>query len=152
MRFGCCDRVLGVGLNSMDGVLMTAQERHLAEWLQLSSKAVRWTRLSATMASRKHTISPTFQTLCHCSVFVNYLRYVVFCLIYIARQLNSRGQVYGFVRYMSVKNRAKLETALNNICIGDFRGKQSLISLHNKVRRLGFLKVVLGRTGYYFRW
>lgn len=41
--------------------------------------------------------------------------------IYIARQLNLCGQVYGFVRFEYVKNRDKLEQALNNIWIDDFR-------------------------------
>jgi len=40
---------------------------------------------------------------------------------YIARQLNSRGQVYGFVRFLNVKNREKLAHTLNNVWIGDFR-------------------------------
>lgn len=35
--------------------------------------------------------------------------------VYIARRLNARGQVYGFVRFMNVKNRDKLGKALNNI-------------------------------------
>lgn len=33
----------------------------------------------------------------------------------------ARGQVYGFVRFMNVKNRDKLGQALNNIWIGDCR-------------------------------
>ena len=41
--------------------------------------------------------------------------------IYIARQLNLCGQVYGFVRFESVKNRDNLEHALNNIWIDDYR-------------------------------
>ncbi|KEH25719.1 hypothetical protein MTR_6g033770 [Medicago truncatula] len=41
--------------------------------------------------------------------------------VYIARQLNSCSQVYGLVRFEYVKNRDKLEHALNNISIGDFR-------------------------------
>jgi hypothetical protein len=41
--------------------------------------------------------------------------------IYVARHLNARGQVYGFVRYSNVKNRDKLGQALNNIWIGDYR-------------------------------
>lgn len=41
--------------------------------------------------------------------------------VYLARRLNARGQVYGFVRFLNVKNRAKLGVALNNIWIGDYR-------------------------------
>jgi len=41
--------------------------------------------------------------------------------VYVARQLNSRGQVYGFVRFMNVRNKDKLTQALNNVWIGDFR-------------------------------
>jgi len=29
--------------------------------------------------------------------------------VYVARQLNSRGQVYGFVRFLNVRNKDKLE-------------------------------------------
>jgi hypothetical protein len=39
--------------------------------------------------------------------------------VYIARQLNSHGQVYGFVRFLNVKNIDKLEQALNNLWIGE---------------------------------
>ncbi|RHN51175.1 putative nucleotide-binding alpha-beta plait domain-containing protein [Medicago truncatula] len=39
--------------------------------------------------------------------------------VYVARQLNSLGQVYGFVRFLNVRNREKLAQALNNVWIGD---------------------------------
>jgi len=41
--------------------------------------------------------------------------------VYVARHLNACGQVYGFVRFLNVKNRDKLGQALNNIWIGDCR-------------------------------
>jgi hypothetical protein len=41
--------------------------------------------------------------------------------VYVARQLNSRGQVYGFVRFTNVRNRDKLAQALNNVWIGDLK-------------------------------
>jgi len=41
--------------------------------------------------------------------------------VYVARQLNAHGQVYGFVRFMNVKNKEKLGQALNNSWIGDCR-------------------------------
>jgi len=41
--------------------------------------------------------------------------------IYVARHLNSRGQVYGFVRFLHVRNRVKLAQALKNVWIGDHR-------------------------------
>jgi hypothetical protein len=37
--------------------------------------------------------------------------------IYIARHLNARGQEFGFVRYVNVKNKEKLAQALNNVWI-----------------------------------
>ncbi|KEH26171.1 hypothetical protein MTR_5g049880 [Medicago truncatula] len=39
--------------------------------------------------------------------------------VFVARRPNARGQVYGFVRFLNVKNRDKLGQALNNIWIGD---------------------------------
>lgn len=41
--------------------------------------------------------------------------------IYVARKLNYRGQVYGFVRFENVRNIEKLASALNNVWIGDHR-------------------------------
>jgi len=41
--------------------------------------------------------------------------------VYIARYRNARGQEFGFVRYVNVKNKAKLSRALNNISIGQCR-------------------------------
>jgi len=35
--------------------------------------------------------------------------------VFLARQRNSRGQVYGFVRFANVRNVEKLSQALNNI-------------------------------------
>lgn len=37
--------------------------------------------------------------------------------VYVARHFNARGQVYGFVRFLNVKNRDKLGQALNSIWI-----------------------------------
>ncbi|KEH17565.1 hypothetical protein MTR_0007s0010 [Medicago truncatula] len=37
------------------------------------------------------------------------------------KKLNSRGQVYGFVRFLNVKNKDKLAQALNNVWIGEHR-------------------------------
>lgn len=41
--------------------------------------------------------------------------------VYVARQLNSRGQVYGFVRFLYMRNIDKLAHALNNAWISDHR-------------------------------
>jgi len=41
--------------------------------------------------------------------------------VYVARQQNARGQEFGFVRYVNVKNTVKLTHALNNIWVGDCR-------------------------------
>jgi len=38
--------------------------------------------------------------------------------VYIARKQNYRGQVYGFLRFLNVKNSDKLALALNNVWIG----------------------------------
>ena len=41
--------------------------------------------------------------------------------VYVARQRNARGQVYGFVRFSNVKNANKLSKALNNVWFGHLR-------------------------------
>jgi len=41
--------------------------------------------------------------------------------VYIARYRNARGQEFGFVRYVNVKNKDKLLQALNSVWIGDCR-------------------------------
>jgi len=41
--------------------------------------------------------------------------------VFVARQRNSRGQVYGFVRFSNVKNAVKLSRALNNILFGHLK-------------------------------
>ena len=41
--------------------------------------------------------------------------------VYIARKRNFRGQAYGFLRFMNVKNRDKLALALNNVWIAQCR-------------------------------
>jgi len=41
--------------------------------------------------------------------------------VYIARKRNFRGQVYGFLRFLNVKNTDKLAIALNNVWIGQCR-------------------------------
>jgi hypothetical protein len=41
--------------------------------------------------------------------------------IFIARQCNIRGQLYGFVRFSNVKNSDKLSLALNNVWFGHLR-------------------------------
>lgn len=41
--------------------------------------------------------------------------------VYIARKRNFRGQVYGFLRFLHVKNSDKLAMALNNVWIGQHR-------------------------------
>ena len=38
--------------------------------------------------------------------------------VYLARKRNFRGQSYGFLRFLNVKNRDKLAFALNNVWIG----------------------------------
>jgi len=38
--------------------------------------------------------------------------------VYVARYRNARGQVFGFVRFVNVKNIDKLSQALNNVWIG----------------------------------
>jgi len=38
--------------------------------------------------------------------------------VYIARHRNARGQEFGFVRYVNVRNKEKLAKALNNIWMG----------------------------------
>lgn len=39
--------------------------------------------------------------------------------VFIARHRNARGQEFGFVRYMKVKNKDKLSQALNNVWFRD---------------------------------
>jgi len=41
--------------------------------------------------------------------------------IYIARKRNFRGQMYGFLRFVNVRNKDKLALALNNVWIGQCR-------------------------------
>jgi len=41
--------------------------------------------------------------------------------VYIAKKQNYRGQVYGFLRFLNVKNIDKLAIALNNVWIGQCR-------------------------------
>jgi RNA recognition motif-containing protein len=41
--------------------------------------------------------------------------------VYVARYRNARGQEFGFVRFVNVKNIEKLSQALNNVWIGDCR-------------------------------
>jgi hypothetical protein len=41
--------------------------------------------------------------------------------VYVARYKNARGQEFGFVRYVNVKNKDKLLQALNNIWLGQYR-------------------------------
>jgi len=41
--------------------------------------------------------------------------------IYVARRRNQRGQVYGFVRFINVKDVGKLYKALNNVWFGWLR-------------------------------
>jgi len=41
--------------------------------------------------------------------------------VYVARQRNSKGQVYGFVRFSNVKNIEKLSHALSNVWFGHLR-------------------------------
>lgn len=41
--------------------------------------------------------------------------------VYIARKRNYRGQIYGFLRFLNVRNRDKLSNALNNVWIGHSR-------------------------------
>jgi RNA recognition motif-containing protein len=38
--------------------------------------------------------------------------------VYVARNRNARGQNYGFVRFINVKDVVKLLKALNNVCFG----------------------------------
>ena len=41
--------------------------------------------------------------------------------VFVARHRNARGQEFGFVRYVNVKNENKLSQALNNVWIGECR-------------------------------
>ena len=41
--------------------------------------------------------------------------------LYVARHRNSRGQEFGFVRFVNVKNKSKLLQALNNVWMGECR-------------------------------
>lgn len=41
--------------------------------------------------------------------------------LYVARHRNARGQEFGFVRFVNVKNKGKLSQALNNVWVGDCR-------------------------------
>jgi hypothetical protein len=41
--------------------------------------------------------------------------------LYVARHRNSRGQEFGFVRFVNVKNKGKLLQALNGVWVGDCR-------------------------------
>jgi len=46
---------------------------------------------------------------------------IVLTDVFVARQRNARGQVYGFVRFSHVKNADKLSKALNNVLFGHIR-------------------------------
>ncbi|AES75307.1 RNA recognition motif [Medicago truncatula] len=41
--------------------------------------------------------------------------------VYVARNRNARGQNYGFVRFIKVKDVVKLQKALNNVSLGQYR-------------------------------
>jgi len=41
--------------------------------------------------------------------------------VFVARHRNVRGQEFGFVRYVNVKNKFKLSQALNNVWIGEHK-------------------------------
>lgn len=67
----------------------------------------------------------------------------IFSDVYVARQLNSRGQVYGFVRFLYVRNIDKLAHTLNNVWIDDHRFTHH--DHQNKVSTRGARGVEIGR-------
>jgi len=71
--------------------------------------------------------------------------------VYVARYRNARGQEYGFVRYVNVKNREKLLHALNNVRIGDccVRAREARFDrfAHNDVVAASSSKVVVRKEG-----
>lgn len=61
----------------------------------------------------------TFQIICLCIVYVKHCG--ILSDVYVARHQNARGQEFGFVRFVNVKNKIKFSQTLNNVWFGDCR-------------------------------
>jgi len=100
-------------------------------------------------------------------IFLLRQQFEVCCIltdVFIARQQNARGHVYGFVRFSNVRNSDKLSIALNNVWFGHLRvwareakfdrfatndKKPPIVSkrIHGKVEGVGGTDVVGGLMG-----
>ena len=67
--------------------------------------------------------------------------------VYIARMRNFRGQAYGFLRFMNVRNKDKLALALNNVWIGHCR----IWAREARFDRFAWDKSVLPGVGRFLR-
>jgi len=63
--------------------------------------------------------------------------------LYLAKNYNAQGKVYGFVCYSNVKNVEKLTKALNDISLVLIRSLQRLLGLRILLRRGGKVSICM---------
>jgi len=65
----------------------------------------------------------------------------------VAPKRNVNGQVYGFVRYLKIRDVDKLVQALNNVWFGDLHLWDKVARFHRKVSDEGGKVVLVGERG-----